>query len=197
MLDLDCPFWRPGEPLTLEEQELLGALMQAHAISARRNNLSTHAAIGAAIGSGDYYAAVAAPLMTLGGLHGPIPQAMAVLASSIDAAEIVAEALGQSKKVPGWGTSFVKAAPDPDWEEVRGRLAQGKRPELERMEQVTAALHRAGKLVFPNPAGFTAAVAMVLGMPARIAPYLFLAGRLEVWSELIMKNLAHPNPLWE
>lgn len=186
MIDPVHPFWRK-EPLTAAEQELLVELFRAHAISARRDNLSTHAVVSSAIGAADYGKAIAAGLMTLGSLHGPIPQAYQLL--SLPHPERHAARICGKWKVAGWGTSFVKGKPDPDWENVC--LLLREYPVWTKIEAISRTLWDHGKMIYPNPGGLTASVALVLKMPAHVAPYLFLAGRLNVWSELFMKNSTH------
>lgn len=202
MIDPSSPFWRE-RPLAIPEWELLVALADAHAVSARRDNVSTHAVAGAALGSSDYTKAMAAPLLTLGGLHAPLLRAHRFISewdqradpdSIRKSQQLVATIIEQGCKIPGWGQSFVKGQPDPAWKEVAAHL-YGTRVGR-KLDAITAALHAAGKLIFPNPGGFTAAAAMVLEMPAALAPYLFIAGRLEVWSQQFLHH-SSANKLWD
>jgi hypothetical protein len=45
-------------------------------------------------------------------------------------------------------------------------------------------LHQSGKHLNPNPSAYTAAVAIVVGLPAPLTPYLFIAARLDSWCNL-------------
>src|SRR5512135_1273117 len=102
-------FWKP-EALTRAEAQLLAAVMEAHRRSCFRGNLSTHAALVAYGGSGDYCKAIAGALMSLGGMHAPL------LFLKGPFVEEEAERLVLSKmRVPGWGNSFVKGQKDPLW----------------------------------------------------------------------------------
>lgn len=202
MINPSSPFWRE-RPLTVAEWELLVAVADAHAASARRDNVSTHAVFGAAIGSGNYTNSMAAPLLTLGGLHGPISRAHRFISEWDQRADpdsirkshqLVAVIIEHGCKIPGWGQSFVKGQPDPAWQQVAAMLegtAVGRK-----LDAITNALHTAGKAIFPNPGGFTAAAAMVLEMPAAVAPYLFIAGRLEVWSQQFLHHFT-AQKLWD
>lgn len=184
------PWWR-AEPLTPPEMRLLQAVAEAHAASARRDNASTHAAICAAAGSGDYGKALAAVLMTLGGAHAPI-EATCQLLNRPDPAVRASALLQVGLKVPGWGNSFHRGEPDPLWQPVDEAL-RADFPEMHRrLLSVTATLHRAGKSVFPNPSAYTAATALSIGLPAPCATYLFIAARLDQWSGIIHENLSLP-----
>jgi citrate synthase len=125
--------------------------------------------------------AIASGLLTLGAVHGPIEAAYDLLADSspMHRADVILRSGG---KVPGWGNAFVKGGPDLGWAEVENRLPDWK---VKSLEDVTAVLHAHGKRVWLNPAGYTAAVAHLVRMPGRVAPWLFVQGRLAGWSELI------------
>jgi citrate synthase len=83
------------------------------------------------------------------------------------------------RRVPGWGNAFVKGRPDPIWTPVEERLPIAQRAQIER---VTLTLHAHGKLLFPNPSCFTAAVALTMRLPREITPYLLICGRLGTWT---------------
>lgn len=176
-------FWRM-DALTAMEQQLLATVLGAHRASVERDNLSTVAIKVAWAGSGDFTKALAAGLMTLGGLHAPIAQTMELLRSP-GAAETARQMTARGGRVPGWGNSFVRRAPDPIWREADRVLRSGW-PDLARtIDSVTFALHGAGKLIYPNPSAYTAATALALEVPERLAPWLLVAGRFEGWAGLM------------
>lgn len=184
-------FWT-SQALSVQASALLSALYVAHGASADRDNLSTHAIQLGAAGSGSYAQALAAGLMTLGAVHGPIVEAGLVI-DAPDPAAFAAMILRHGQKVPGWGNSFYKGVPDPLWFEV-DRLLWIDFPALaSQLSAVTQMLHSAGRPLYPNPAAYTAAAARALGCPLRCAPYLFIAGRLDAWSRSIA-NILHPQP---
>jgi citrate synthase len=169
-------FWR-DEPASVEEIELLNELHAAHAISSFRNNASSVAVANSAGGSGNYFQSIAAALMTLGGMHGPLIQSYDLLSGKhFDGIQ------------PGWGNSFVKGEPDPAWSKVDLLLKQNWSSVYLLIDQKTKALHEFGKDVYPNPSIYTAAVAYVLGIPREIVPLLFVRSRLEAWSDIFLKN---------
>jgi citrate synthase len=176
-------FWRE-DPLNESEVALLDAVLKAHDASARRDNISTVNLKNAAIGSGRYTNALVAALSSIGGPHGPVLEAMGF----IDGGR-VDEYLDFGFKIPGWGNSFVKGQPDPIWSDVDSLLNEHWKAMHSRLEAVTKELHGAGKNVFPNPGGYTAAAALILGLPAEIASWLFVAGRLNAWSEMSLQYL--------
>ena len=59
----------------------------------------------------------------------------------------------------------------------------------ETISSITAALFANGKTIYPNPATYTAATAIIIGMSEKIAPSLVLFGRLEAWTEILNDEL--------
>lgn len=178
------PFWRPEDPLNDAEQSLLQELFAAHSKSTFRNNISSQVAVHAAVGSGSYTNGISAAILTLGELHAPLLQTIDFL-NIIRSEPLMSLPEG---KIPGWGNSFVKGQKDPDWLNV-DELIREMDPQLySRIEGVTNMLHKEGKTIFPNPGCYTAASAIILKMPPKISPYLFIAARLEAWSFLIAQN---------
>lgn len=178
------PFWREEE-LTQAEQMLVALLYTAHQKSTFRNNISTNVAINSAVGSGGYCNGIAAAILTLGGVHAPLLQGIEFLNGIV---ETPLKSL-PGGKVPGWGNSFIKGEKDPDWLEVDAKIKELHPQLYSRIEGVTNMLHKAGKEIYPNPGCYTAATAIILRMPAPIAPFLFVSARLEPWSYAIMQNL--------
>ena len=176
------PFWRP-DPLNEQEEQLWNAVMAAHDKSARRQNISSSTVINAAAGSGDFYKSIAAGMLTLGGLHGPVEQAWWLLAHA-DPLGFVDQELKAGRRVVGWGNSFVKGKPDPDWAEVDRVLAEDWPALHNTIAGITEALHQAGKTIRPNPSIYTAALAHAVKMPPKIAPFIFLTARLPAWTAL-------------
>lgn len=183
----DKPFWRE-QALETKEVELLSRLFQAHEASVFRPNVSSEMVCAAAVGSGDYTKALAAALMTIGGLHGPITQTYSLLEDS-SPDYLTVKILDAGQKVPGWGNSFAKAQIDPLWVGVDEWLRLNALPLWEKIDLVTRTLNNAGKLIYPNPGCYTAAAALALGIPSPVAPWLFVQGRLGGWTRLALKTL--------
>jgi hypothetical protein len=179
----------PGRiaPLDSREQELLDLVLEAHAQSAQRNNISTSAVIQCAAGNGTYTNSIAAGLLTLGGTHAPLEQSYELLSSeyAVEGAKLM---LADGVRVPGWGNSFFRGEPDTLWNKV-ARWIEVNRPDLhKRISEVTAFLQSQGKDIYPNPSTYTAATAISLRIPAKCAAFLFLQGRLLSWSQIFMKG---------
>ena len=173
-------FWRT-EPLSGWEELLLKALVAAHHASAFRDNPSSIAVAQAAAGSGQLEKAIAAGLMTIGGRHGPLRESAELLLLD-DPAFAAKQIVYRGRKVPGWGGAFQKDAPDPIWSEVKELLSPSQM--ADKLNAVTTQLHLLKKPVYPNPSGYTAAVAILIGLPASLTPYLFIASRLTAWTQL-------------
>lgn len=182
------PWWRLGAPFTMWENALLWHLAEAHSKVALRGNLSGHVFQQAFASSGSYTNALIAALSTLGTRHGPITQTQWLLET------VAHEGTTRSMmdysvrgKVPGWGNSIIKGRPDPAFILVEHHLREHERGShqhpaaISAIDAITRSLRSAGKMVYPNPSCWTAAVAITVGLPATHAPYLFVAGRLGAW----------------
>lgn len=174
------PFWR-DTPLTPDEARLLQLTLEAHAASAFRNNASSGALCGVAQLKGTYTQALTGALATLGGMHAPLTDTYALLLAGDTEAEA---RLLRRERLPGWGNSFHRGEPDPLWVEVAAQLRKVNATLAERLDTISELLVAVGKLLYPNPSAYTAAVAIALGIPAHLAPWLFVQGRLLSWSQL-------------
>lgn len=177
------PFWRAA-PLTPAEVQLLSLVFAAHAASVARDNVSSVTLLHAFAGSGSYTSALAAALCTLGGIHAPIGETWDLL-NHEEPAVIATGMLEFDAKIPGWGNSFVKGKRDSLWSAVELQLTAEMGHVL---EDITDILHQRGKNLYPNPSAYTAAAALIVGMPRHIAPFLFVAGRLSAWTERLLKT---------
>jgi citrate synthase len=176
------PFWR-NVPFTEQEMRLLFALGQAHHQSVFRENASSLAVMNTADAARDLGKAIAAAILTTGARHAPIEATMQFLQQPYPA-HLVFHTLAENRKIPGWGGNFQKNQIDPLWAEVDA-LVREHSPELRaKLDAVTARLAEFGKPVLPNPSAYTACVAIILEMPPKLAPYLFIAGRLSGWAEI-------------
>jgi len=177
--------WWTGRPLSHDDHRLLSAVLGAHARSVERENASSCAFLHAGFGSGKFHCGVAAAILATGGVHAPLQHTCAVLEMEIEPMEAyIVDTVANGGRVPGWGNSFHKNMPDPVWEEVEQLLRNQGRPVFGKIEAGTNCLRRLGKKVFPNPSAYTAAAALALGIPAHMASYLFIAGRLDGWAHL-------------
>lgn len=172
------PFWRE-QPLTDDERVLLDELVEAHTKCSFRNNPSSIAMEAAASGSGSFLNGVAAACASTGGRHAPIGAVCDFLLR-----DDAIEAAKEMRRVPGFGYSFE------DKGEFDGVMMLIRRihPTLARKMQL---LQDALSDVPANPSLYTAAAAIILGLPSPLADYLFIYSRLSAWGMIYMK--AQPN----
>lgn len=189
------PFWKlrdRHDPTSVDpvfapaENALLTALWDAHQAVAMRGNASGTAFTMAYQGSGDYTKALAGALATLGEKHGPIVRTARWLTQLLLSNTSMPVAPWVTGTVNGWGNSLIKGRNDPDFLRVRDHLENINPGLVERIDSITGALHARGKHIYPNPSCWTAAVAITVGLPAELSPYLFIAARLPVWSRAVL-----------
>lgn len=182
-------FWRDSE-LRDQEVALLMELNRAHHASTFRSNCSSVAVQNAAAGSRSFAQAMAAGLMTMGAVHAPVLEACRLLSLPDELAVCkVRDTIAHGERLPGWGNAFVKGGPDPLWASVNHLLMVSWPHRAARLLLITQEFHRHGKMVWPNPAAYTATVAMALGLPWEMASYLFVAGRLDAWAGIVYQTL--------
>ena len=179
----EAAFWRERS-LTADEGILLGSLFEAHAQCVSRNNISSYVLKAVAVGSSRYENSIAAALLSIGGVHAPLQNAFRLINDphAVDLARVM---VVQGERVPGWGNSFVKG-PDAVWEDTRFRLQQLNPTLLQRIIEVSDVLNHYGKMIHPNAAAYSAAVAITLEIPVHITPWLFIRGRLDAWTKLLI-----------
>lgn len=178
------PFWR-STPLSEDEAQLLQLTLEAHANSAFRQNVSSIVLCNVATGSGDYTKALIAALAALGGTHAPLCSTWNFLEAGDTNGRLL-----RREKLPGWGNSFVRGSDDPLWSGVDALLRKLNADLMAHVSAVTEALHVVGRKVYPNPSLYTVAVAMTLGIPKAVTPWLFVMGRLNSWSHLFNQTVS-------
>ena len=177
-------FWRE-EPLTDNEADLLRLCLEAHSASALRDNLSSITMAQCAASGVSFPQALSASLSTLGGKHAPLAFTFQVFQWTNT--EII-KAIGSGATLAGWGNSLVKDAPDDLWMNVDEKLSAIGGDWYSRMQFVTAEFHKIGKKIFPNPSAYTVMVAHILKIPASLASWLFIAGRLNSWAAIYQRS---------
>lgn len=167
-------------------EALYKAVAEAHRLSAFRDNVSSNIIKNVSVGSDSYTSAIAAAILSIGGQHAPIHQTMQILEQDTPWNK-VENILDQHHLVPGWGNGFVKGKEDPLWEPVD--LALKPFTDLYiKIWNVTDTLHDLGKFVYPNPSCYTAALALLMGIPKESAAVLFISFRLPSWTEIWNKS---------
>ena len=170
--------------------DLLQDLKFLHAQLATRDCASTTLIKSMAHLGKPFEESVAAAMLTLGGLHAPITQTQRLWKTSPSQWHSYLDTWAEDMlphgpfrhKIPGWGSAWYKAEPDPllqDFEsllpaEVVDRLA----------ERTTDVQLCTGKVIFPNAASYTAIVADMLGFTPETAPVLVVMGRALAWAHI-------------
>jgi citrate synthase len=165
--------------------KLLRAVLEAHRKSALRDNASSVVIREVFAMHRDFAKAVAAGLMTLGGIHAPLENTAFYLRHTLDGVKAAVQAkINRDSLMPGWGNSFIKGRRDELWIEVDD-LLHAHFPELaEKLDAVTGLLQAAGKNVFPNPSAYTVCAALAFDLASHQAVCLFIRGRMLGWEEI-------------
>jgi citrate synthase len=181
-------FWRNNN-LTESESELFKQLLLTHHKSCFRDNASSMAVVLAADASGSLSKAIAAGIATMGGKHAPVEETTWFLSLENPARE-VDSILKRGGKVPGWGGTYQKGKPDPLWDQVDTLIKTDSPVLYSKLLAVTNQfIIQHNKSLYPNPSAYTACVAIALGMPPKLTPYLFISGRITGWAELAAGHL--------
>lgn len=138
--------------------------------------LRLHASVG-----GSFSQSLASCIATFGDKHGPAAFARRVLyRMDDDELRSIAES---GAIVPGWGNSFHKHSIDPAFAEM-AHLVRSEYPEHERRIQRVgdAILKGTGKVIYPNPATYTAVCSELLGLPEGTELMLAFAARMPAWA---------------
>ena len=167
---------------------LIDELLRVHGEIAVRDNASYVTVKQSAALGKDFFSAIASGLLTLGGLHAPLPQTCRFLRLD-DCKPYMERALGAGARVPGWGSSFSKGEPDPVFEQLDKMLVPY--PIHARIQYVTGFLQGRELEIFPNASAYTSAVVIALGLTDSTASYLLLKGRLDAWSAAFMQHETH------
>lgn len=176
-------FWRKQD-LTASDLELFKQLLSAHHQSCFRENASSTAVAIAADASGSLSKAVIAGIATTGDKHAPVEKTTRFLLLENPARE-VDSILKRGGKVPGWGGTYQKGKPDPLWAQVDTLIKTDSPVLYSKLLAVTNQfIIQHNKSLYPNPSAYTACVAIHLGMSPKLAPYLFISGRIAGWTQV-------------
>jgi citrate synthase len=166
--------------------ELYDELIAVHKQLVHRDNVSSVMVGTCAKVEKDYFSSIAAGLLTLGGTHAPIVKTYEFLSRGKGCPSLASAFLKRNIRVPGWGSSFIKAEKDPIFENLDKMLSDFRIHE--HIWSTTSMLQEEGAFLFPNAACYTAAVAITLDIPKDIAGYALIQGRLDGWTEIYYQN---------
>jgi citrate synthase len=131
--------------------------------------------------SGSFIHALTAGLMSVGEKHGPIQKARDDLLVYGENVQETTEAVQRGIKIYGFGNSFFKIKSDPCWVYVHEILIRSYPDTFKMLATVQEGLQRAGKKIYPNPAGYSAAAAHATGLIRGMEEPIFVIPRMHVW----------------
>ena len=132
--------------------------------------------------SGSFIHALTAGLTSVGEKHGPIAKARDDFLYYTEA-QVTKEAVQRGIKIYGFGHSFYKRQTDPYWLQVHDILRTHYAQTFEGIRQIQKGLQEAGKNIYPNPAGYSAAAANATGLLRGMEEIIFVLPRMQIWLE--------------
>lgn len=175
--------WLGMEPDEAKDR-LMATVAACHREAAIRNMPASSAAlVNVASCGGGFSKSVAAALLTLGEMHGPIDEAREVIYRT--PLDEIATRIHRGDKIPGWGNAFYRDQLDPAWIPALELVSNEWPDHMMRLAEVTEVVRRETKAnLFPNASAFSAVAAEVVGVPLGTALMLAIVGRLPAWAML-------------
>ena len=168
-------------------KEILEELERVHDSLAYRDNASSVTIQGCASLGKDFPSSVAAALMTIGETHAPLKQT-ALLLCYDQPWDMVSQTLKHGKKVPGWGSSFIKGEPDLTFSKLDLLILEHDEKLWNNMNSITKYIQGTGLNLWPNAACYTIASLLVAGKNVKYADRYFIEYRLNAWHHLYTLN---------
>ena len=165
------------------------SVYSAHWKSATRGNISGEILKAAFANNGlNFIQALTSAIGTLGGTHGCVEAAQNLLEMKNPIQE-VRMLLAVGSTVPGWGSNYQDKCQEPGWEDVHEKLLDVDQSKGILLKDITEVFHEAGKIIYPNPAAYTAVLSMLMGLDSSLAPSLFIEARLPAWTASLNANI--------
>ena len=159
----------------VSNDDLFAALIALHGKLAERDCASTSVIRAMAQLGKPLPEAIAAGLLTIGGFHAPLEEALQVWRNFDEHPYY----LSSWPKVPGFGSSGYSGQADPAFDGFRDMLDESVLARLDRLtEQVRT---QTGKQLYPNAAMYTAIAADILGYNETYISSLLVRGRVDTW----------------
>lgn len=165
-----------------EKFELLSMLWRAQEGSGIENsdNASNFVVRNVSAGSLSLINALAAGVLSTGGLHAPVTQARTVIF------RYPPHAVGKDFIIPGFGNSFYKDRVDPVWAPLLLHIQEKYTDTASKIQAWSDVMKTSNKNHHPNAACITAAVAEIVGWPDGMEPLLVIEPRLSVWAKMAL-----------
>lgn len=171
-------------------EELNITLWQTHEKATRRNPVSTGVVnVCFFSNGGDLPKALCSGLMAMGGRHAPIKETYelidSVIHNRIDLINILEIC---ENYVPGFGSSFVKDAPDPMLLKIHRKLQEVAPEYITVAQKIKEVLADSGKNLYPNLAFYTAAVAHYNKINIVFCEADMIKARIHSWIEMLREE---------
>ena len=172
-------------------------LVNAHKTAAWRDNVSTSTLRTAyRVNGHDYIKSITAAMMMLGGMHAPVKQAYLLIhkiirllrsGSDEDTINVHIESLLTGYDIiPGFGSHFFKGEADPILNEISEAIKDTCHPLYFHVGDIIYKhLLNRGKLLYPNLAFYTAAVALVENRSMTLCEQYLIEARIVEWRKIL------------
>jgi citrate synthase len=174
-LEIDIP--QIPVPERDEVWELTNRVMDAHAASAAQNQCVSSVAVKVCNSGNPGLCSIAAAILTIGAVHGPILDAREVWLKGLP------KEVSRANKVPGFGNSFFSEG-DPKWSPVRSCLKTSFPDQFSRLSKMESEMFKLSPSLYANAAMYTAITCELLQVPIGQEALLFILPRMPVWFAL-------------
>ena len=152
---------------------LIEAVLKGHDKASQRDNVSSVLIKILSSTGKNFFDSIVPAILSFGNLHGPIEQTYKLLIKDKKELDnLINRALKNNKKIPGWGSGFVK----------------GKEDKIQFISEKLKSKH-----IFPNAACYTASCCIVENIPVEVSTSLVIKGRIDGWIDIYMKHYKKDN----
>ena len=176
--------------MTQGKLSLIDMLIDSHHSAAVKNinSVSTATLLNAYHGSSNPIQAIAAALLTTGSIHAPLTDTRRALSNFRVSGVPVKHNIRGNGRFIGLGNSFYKDRIDPSFQDTYTELVEYMNfyqiPNF-LMQYSQKCSELAGRRLFPNAAGITAAVCIAINADPLSEVSYFLQGRIQGWTHLL------------
>ena len=171
---------------------LIEAVLKGHDKASQRDNVSSVLIKILSSTGKNFFDSIVPAILSFGNLHGPIEQTYKLLIKDKKELDnLINRALKNNKKIPGWGSGFVKGKEDQIWKECDDILKNNYGELYDKIQFISEKLK--SKHIFPNAACYTASCCIVENIPVEVSTSLVIKGRIEGWINIYMKHYKKDN----
>ena len=165
---------------------LMNEILLGHKKASKRDNISSVIIKLISSTGKDFFSSIIPAIISFGNLHGPIEQTYKLLLKNENEIDLlIKRALKNNKKIPGWGSGFVKGKSDDIWKKCDSIIKENHKELYNKIRFITEKL--SSKNIYPNAACYTALCCIIEKIPVEISTSLVIKGRIEAWSEIYME----------